>query len=553
MADNTYRFGNHSDVGMERTENQDYFGYFKTHLGELFIVCDGVGGENGGEIASQLAVNAVHTFFDETDLSDPFRALAGAIAYANTAIRNRRSEDKELSNMSTTIVAFLLQPGSKPDGWIAHLGDSRFYRIRQGGIEQITKDHSQVQEMVDHGIITAEEAEGHSNSHIISRYLGMDEDKLNIDISEVDICRNDRYISCTDGITGMISDEDILHLSKRQKTPQKLCMDLVNLANKHGGRDNSTAQVIDIRKGPNPPGAAKRIALRAAIAVVPVLLVVGGFILLGKPGEPPAHDPNDYPDNRADAQLIISGGMLESTITETDSVDWFRTDQLEIEAYSLSLHGDEGILFTIYENPNATPHYTIELDSTVMLIEDNSYDIKVTGVISTEATLPLSYTIKLVEPVTIDIPVIAFNIGKDTTITFDNGNPEIHGQFPFNSEKTYTIEILKDSTDVLITLISSTSDTVLKVSEAGQDIIEWSDKELEDSFINVVMTTTEQLTKTFAIRITDVVKEEETTTPNTYIHEIEQPQPPDTIPIEQEQGDSSDIDFINTQEVWERG
>ena len=293
MARKSFTFGNHSDVGMVRKENQDYFGYFTTTFGELFIVCDGMGGYQGGSTASRLAVEAVKGFLANTDITDPGSALAAALHNANKQVYQKAQTKPEYKGMGTTAVALLIQPGSKPKGWVAHVGDSRLYRVRAGKIERVTRDHSKVQEMVDHGIITQDEAEDHRDSNIISRAIGKYE-KTQPDVSPVDICRGDRYILCTDGVSGPLKDDDILELSKKNKSPQDLSEALIDTANERGGDDNSTAQVIDIHRGPISGETKKSLLKNAVITVGAAVLVFA--VIVSRPwtwfaGEdPPAYE-----------------------------------------------------------------------------------------------------------------------------------------------------------------------------------------------------------------------------------------------------------------------
>jgi len=246
-----YQFGNFTDVGKIRTENQDYFGYYATPIGELFLVCDGMGGYEGGEVASRMAVETISDCVKSSKLNDPVQALGRAFEEANQKIREFAHEQPELRGMGSTCVALLIQYGKKPQAWRAHVGDSRIYRIRKGKIEQLTRDHSRVMEMVERGLLTKAEAESHPDRNIITRALGA-HDTVQPDVEAVSVCRGDRFILCTDGISGKMSDEEILAKSVRQ-SPQRLAEMLVHLANERGGEDNSTIQVVDNMVGPRPP------------------------------------------------------------------------------------------------------------------------------------------------------------------------------------------------------------------------------------------------------------------------------------------------------------
>lgn len=248
MDESGFSYGNLSDTGKVREKNEDYFGTTSTPHGILFLVCDGMGGHKGGQRASRLAVEVIQNSVIDSNSNDPVALLDTAQKTANEKIIEEAAADPGLTGMGTTSVALLLQPGNKPKAWISHVGDSRIYRIRQGRIEAITIDHSVVMEMVKHGIITAEQARTHPKSNVITQALGSKE-TIKPDTIEIEVCKNDRYILCSDGLTDLVEDEEILKLSKGN-SHQELAEKLVHLANEYGGIDNSTVQVIDIEKGP---------------------------------------------------------------------------------------------------------------------------------------------------------------------------------------------------------------------------------------------------------------------------------------------------------------
>ena len=288
MSDRSYIFGNYSHVGIVRTENQDYFGFFSTVFGELFVVCDGVGGSKGGSVASRTAVESIKQYFEETDMTDPVIVLGKSLQYADQAIMELSEKNDNLYGMGTTCVALLLQQGTDPKGWVAHAGDSRMYRIRRNRVEQLTKDHSRVQEMVDHGILTSEQAKEHQDSHFITRSLGGTTPGVEPDVSPVEICKGDRYILCSDGVSGLVADDVLLNLSNKQKAPQDMAEALVNLANDLGGEDNSTTQIIDIKLGPKPPISkpsidSKKFPIPLIASIGGTLAIIIAAILIWKP------------------------------------------------------------------------------------------------------------------------------------------------------------------------------------------------------------------------------------------------------------------------------
>jgi serine/threonine protein phosphatase PrpC len=251
MSRQGFGFGNATDVGRVREKNEDYFGYFSTPNGQLFLVCDGMGGYEGGQRASRLAVECIKNYVEKSVELDPAIFLRAAFDDANRRIRAESAADPALHGMGTTCLALLLRAGKSPSAWSAHIGDSRTYRIRQNRIKQITRDHSRVAEMVAHGLLTPEEAEKHPERNVITRALGTHEN-AEPEIMSLDVCKNDRFVLCTDGVSGPVPPGDILQHSRDRKS-QPLAEVLVRLANERGGEDNATCQIVDVLTGPRPP------------------------------------------------------------------------------------------------------------------------------------------------------------------------------------------------------------------------------------------------------------------------------------------------------------
>ncbi len=237
-------FGNASDTGLVREHNEDYYGYFSTQLGEVFVVCDGMGGHNGGEVASRLAVESVNKSFSANTATSPEELLRTSIELANTVIWQTASENKDLFGMGTTIVLLFFPKGYGRTAFVAHVGDSRVYLIRNRLISRLTMDHSKVMSLVKLGLITLKEAASHPEKNIITRALGIGP-SVKVEVNEVKLTKGDRYVLCTDGISDLLSDEEILSLSKKNDA-QNLAEQLIKKANNRGGLDNSTVQVIDI-------------------------------------------------------------------------------------------------------------------------------------------------------------------------------------------------------------------------------------------------------------------------------------------------------------------
>ena len=228
-----------TDVGNIRTLNEDSFYFETTPKGYMIVVADGMGGHNGGEIASKLAVDSVRDFMSKNDIfADPEVALRQAIKYANDAVYRLASQQSELSGMGTTLV---LAVGNEKSICVANVGDSRAYLVSRKQITQVTKDHSFVNELVKKGVLTKEEAKNHPKSNIILKALGIEPD-VYPDIFLLEKKRNDKVLLCTDGLSGMVSDKEILDvISKFNK--KNACSELVRLAKENGGVDNITVVI----------------------------------------------------------------------------------------------------------------------------------------------------------------------------------------------------------------------------------------------------------------------------------------------------------------------
>ncbi len=234
-----FRVGSATDVGRVRSNNQDSF---LVREGDLFAVADGMGGHQGGEVASALALQILGQAHDEPSTS----TLVRAVRSANQAVFDKAGADPELKGMGTTLTA--LADVATPDGHrlgIVNVGDSRLYRLRHDRIEQLTEDHSLVASLVRQGRITAEEAENHPQRNILTRALGIDE-AVAVDSWEVEPVAGDRFLICSDGLFNEVDENRIVATLRRFEDPGDAARELVRLANDGGGRDNITAVVVDV-------------------------------------------------------------------------------------------------------------------------------------------------------------------------------------------------------------------------------------------------------------------------------------------------------------------
>lgn len=236
-----------TDIGQKRATNQDSF-YMGPDI-RLFVVADGMGGHNGGDIASQMAVKILPEFFKKNLSMDPSELVIKAIKDANRSIKEIGESNPKLAGMGTTIVSFFFQGHNL---YIGNIGDSRGYLINQKNIYQLTRDHSLVQEKLNHGVYNREQAARDPQKNVLVRTVGF-EDDVEVDLFVYKVNKNDIFLSCSDGLHGKVSDEDILYLinkhipnpaSASQKDADELIQALIGLANENGGQDNITAIIV---------------------------------------------------------------------------------------------------------------------------------------------------------------------------------------------------------------------------------------------------------------------------------------------------------------------
>src|SRR5512132_2388189 len=192
-----------TDAGRKRRRNEDSF----VREPPLFAVADGMGGAQAGEVASRLAAAAFREFHEADDL-DPEERVAAIIQEANRSIYERARSDAQASGMGTTITAALVTGSSVA---IGHVGDSRAYRLREGKLEQLTEDHSLVADLVRSGRLTPQEADAHPQRSVITRAVGTDPD-VDVDAFTIEAEEGDVFLICSDGLSDMVEDEEILEL-----------------------------------------------------------------------------------------------------------------------------------------------------------------------------------------------------------------------------------------------------------------------------------------------------------------------------------------------------
>ena len=243
-----------TDVGVKRTNNED--AYLINDELNLFVVCDGMGGHVGGEMASSIAVNTVEEVLTSVEagssgpsLEDVTEAtrekLRYAIRLAGKRIYEKASAEPEFKGMGTTVLVLLVEGGQ---AFVAHVGDSRAYLVRADTIEQLTEDHSLVNEKVRAGVLTPEEARHHKLRNIITRSLGYQEE-VDVDIQVRAVRRDDLFLLCSDGLSNLV-DPTEMGETLRTLPPQAAMRRLVDLACTRGGEDNITTLVTRIEEVP---------------------------------------------------------------------------------------------------------------------------------------------------------------------------------------------------------------------------------------------------------------------------------------------------------------
>lgn len=236
-----------TDTGKVRSSNQDSYSVFDLADGSVMaVVCDGMGGAKGGNIASEAAVRIISEkiksgFHEGMNENSMRLLLSSAIESANGSIYSMSCDNKELSGMGTTVVCAIIKNDT---AFIANAGDSRLYIADDSKISQITTDHSIVQMMVDNGEITPEEAKDHPKKNVITRALGVD-NSLRIDYAREEVKEGDTVLLCTDGLTNFVDDASILNVCNTCDAYQ-IADELIELANENGGGDNVTVVSVSV-------------------------------------------------------------------------------------------------------------------------------------------------------------------------------------------------------------------------------------------------------------------------------------------------------------------
>ncbi|NLR09655.1 MULTISPECIES: Stp1/IreP family PP2C-type Ser/Thr phosphatase [Lactobacillaceae] len=233
-----------TSIGKQREDNEDYVDVFTNLAGQhLAIIADGIGGHQGGDVASAMAVSHLGHEFEQTELTTPTAArtwITGEITAENQSIIDKSNEFADLNGMGTTLVAALY---FTEEVVIASIGDSRAYLLRDGQLRQLTEDHSLVNELVKRGEISKQAARHHPQKNVIIRSLGISAD-ARFDLNTYPLVIGDQLLLCTDGLTNMVTDAEIQKVLLSARPTAEKCDRLIEMANAAGGLDNITVLII---------------------------------------------------------------------------------------------------------------------------------------------------------------------------------------------------------------------------------------------------------------------------------------------------------------------
>jgi PPM family protein phosphatase len=245
-----------SDLGCQRENNEDSYSYWEpagdaefAQKGRLAVVADGMGGHEGGQEASRLAVESIQETYADTPTTDPQALLTAGFHEAHQRIQSYAAAHTKLRGMGTTATAIVILANRL---YYAHIGDSRLYKVTKQEIARLTHDHSYVSRLVESGVITPEEAEAHPQRNILTAALGAGADiAVETPDQPITLKTGDTLVLCTDGLWGQLTDME-LQRAVVQNSPEAACRALVNLARERGGPDNITVQVLRVIDPRNP-------------------------------------------------------------------------------------------------------------------------------------------------------------------------------------------------------------------------------------------------------------------------------------------------------------
>ena len=275
-----------TDVGLKRTNNEDNYAIVQS--AGLYVLADGMGGHASGQVASTMCVSHIAQYICETarqpgfklsfpikpNLSYEANLLANAIMYANERVFIQSCKDRSMEGMGTTVTAIYNAPNNLV---LAHVGDSRIYRVRKGEIKQMSRDHSLLNHLIDKGELKPEDAPNFANKNVILRAIGL-KDEVEVDVQEVPRETGDIYMMCSDGLSDLVPDNLICQTITKAPTLPDACTELIGLALKAGGKDNVTVVCVAVEDAddaakiapPMTPGMMHPAPSLGAVRAVPV-------------------------------------------------------------------------------------------------------------------------------------------------------------------------------------------------------------------------------------------------------------------------------------------
>lgn len=241
-----YSFLGKTDVGLVRQANEDSIGHQDMPWGKVIVLCDGMGGHRGGATASGIAVRCILEYFNTTEFQSVPSALDNAISFANEQIFASALDDPDLKGMGTTCVVVVVKG---EEIWIAHVGDSRAYLYHSNTLYRLTRDHSFVQNLVDSGVITDDEAESHPRKNELLAALGI-RAEVSVEVTQdpILLSKGDLLLICSDGLNGMITNAELAKLMIPDQELEDKCDSLIAAAKSGGGTDNISVQLLKIEQ-----------------------------------------------------------------------------------------------------------------------------------------------------------------------------------------------------------------------------------------------------------------------------------------------------------------
>jgi serine/threonine protein phosphatase PrpC len=227
-----------TDIGLHRKRNEDH--YFIDEARNLFVVCDGMGGHKGGDVASQLAVDTIQRCMLNTETDELSTALHQAVEKVNQAVYEKGKSDQSLYEMGTTLTAAVINDGKI---FVAHVGDSSLFLLKAGKLIKITRDHTLAEQMLNDGLLKPEDMQSNGYNHVLTRAVGV-ENQVEVDIYQEEIQPGDWILLCTDGLTDLVDKEEVLKFLCSAQSPEKTAKELLDLALARGGYDNITIVLI---------------------------------------------------------------------------------------------------------------------------------------------------------------------------------------------------------------------------------------------------------------------------------------------------------------------